>query len=481
MTDTKGRQVTADLLLLLVTLIWGSTFVLVKDAVAAYPVFPFLALRFGFATLILFVIGWKRLASLGWRGLGAGVLIGCSLCAGYAFQTLGLQHTSASKAGFITGLSVAIVPVLSALLLRRLPTTESIAGVCLATIGLALLTLERHMQLARGDVLVLVCALSFALHIVSVSVFAPKSDPIALTTVQVLTVAVVCGTISLFTNRPWPSPRPSIWFAAGFTSVLASAVAFGIQTTVQRFTTPTHTALIFAAEPVFAGIFGVLLANEMMTARSVVGGVLIVAGTVASEIHWSERTAAMISRFLRPRYVAAPLLLVLGLADPLSWRRGLLWAIGMGLVALACPLVILTRGSRKGGIGGSQASRRREHLRPGPVMAAVTASGIPLLILFVFDGPKLLLLAFSSAFVVVVCNLLISFRWRISPHVSSIAATTTLVTALMGIGASPLLLLIPLVAWARVKVGAHTVMQTVAGGLVGVTVTIIVLLLCRIA
>ncbi|MBC7316075.1 MAG: DMT family transporter, partial [Chloroflexi bacterium] len=159
------RQLWADLALLLVALIWGSTFVMVKEATAAYPVFPFLALRFGLATVGLILIGGKRLRTLGWRGVGAGALIGLFLFGGYAFQTLGLRYTSASKAGFITGLSVAIVPLLSAAILRQRPQPQAAVGVCLAVTGLALLSLNAALHFDRGDLLVLACALSFALHI----------------------------------------------------------------------------------------------------------------------------------------------------------------------------------------------------------------------------------------------------------------------------------------------------------------------------
>ena len=476
--NPKRRQIWADLLLLLVTLIWGSTFVMVKDAVAAYPVFPFLTLRFGSATLALLSIGWKRLPSLGWRGIGAGMLIGLFLLAGYGFQTAGLQYTSASKAGFITGLSVAMVPVFSALLLRRLPTVESIIGVCLATIGLALLTLTQSLGVAKGDMLVLFCALSFALHIVSVSAFAPRIDALALTIVQLGTVTVASAVISLSTSCAWPVPAPSTWFAAGFTGVLATAVAFTIQTMMQRFTTPTHTALIFTGEPVFAAMFGVLLAHDMITAQSVAGGILIIAGTIISEIRWSEKTAATVSRFISPHYTAGPLLLILGLTDPVSWRRGLLWATGMSLLALVGPLLIMTRELRKGGISDWHVSSRQERLQPIPVIAAITATGVPLLILWAFDGPRALLVTFVSAFAVAIFNLAVTLWWKISQHVSGIAATTTLVTAVVGVGAAPLLLLIPLVAWARVKVGAHTVMETVVGGTTGAAIAFLTLRVC---
>ena len=454
--------------------------------------FPFLALRFGFGTLALLLIGWKRLLTLRWRGVGYGVLIGLFLFVAYAFQTLGLQYTSASKAGFITGLSVAIVPLLSALLLRRPPTVASIIGVCLATVGLAFLVLNHDLDIVKGDLLVLICALSFALHIVSISAVLsarpqpqkagspPQIDALALTIIQVATVALASAVVTLFTHRSWPLPMPSTWFAAGFTGILATAVAFTIQTTMQRFATPTHTALIFAAEPVFAAVFGVLLAHDVMTAQGIVGAILIIVGTLISEINWSERTARIISRFISPHYVSGSAMLVMGLADPISWRRGLLWALGIGLIAIAAPLLLFTRELRKGGISDWHVSNRAERLQPVLIVTLIGASGIPLALLLAFDGPRPLLIAFLIGIVTIVFSLLVTVRWKISLHVSSVAASTTLVTAIVGIGAASLLLLIPLVAWARVKIGAHTVMQTIAGGLSGSVITLLTLRLCGI-
>jgi drug/metabolite transporter (DMT)-like permease len=477
----RRRQLAADALLLLVTLIWGSTFVMVKDAVAAYPVFPFLALRFWLATVVLLVIGGRRLPSLGWRGLGAGVLIGLFLFAGYGFQTLGLRYTSASKAGFITGLSVVLVPVLSTLLLRRRPGPAATIGVGLAAVGLGFLTLHQGLRLEIGDLLLLGCAFSFALHIISVSAFAPSLDPVALTVVQVATVAIASTVLGLFGGEPWHVPSSSTLFAAGFTGVLATAAAFAIQTAMQRFTTPTHTALIFAAEPVFAAVFGVLLAHDVLGPSAIAGGVLIVTGMVISEINWSHRAARLISRFLSPHYVAAPLLVILGLSDPVSWWRGLLWAAGIGVPAIAGPLIIFSRQLRQGKISDWYMSRREERLRPVPVILSVLVAIIPLTLLLVFHGPRVLVVAFTSASALILVNLVITTRWKISQHVSSVAACTLLLTATLGIAAAPLLLLIPLVAWARVKVQAHTLMQAIAGGLAGVLIPLTTIYLFRIA
>jgi len=478
--STRARQLGADALLLLVALVWGSTFVMVKDAVAFYPVFPFLTLRFGLATIALLAIGGRRLRRLGWRGLRAGVLIGLCLYGGYALQTIGLQYTSASKAGFITGLSVALVPILSTLLLRHLPSPAAMIGVCLATGGLALLTLNHDLHVALGDLIVLGCAVSFALHIVSVSAFAPTMDPLGLTIVQVATVTLLSAGVSLLTPGPWPMPGPSTLFAAAFTGILATAVAFAIQTSAQRITTPTHTALIFAGEPVFAAIFGILLAGDVMTAAAGAGGVLIVVGTVVSEIRWSERTAAVVSRFLSPQYVAIPLLLLLGFYDVSPWYRGLIWVAVIALVSVAAPVLLLRRELRRGAISDWHISDRRERLQPVPILASLVAVLLPLGLLVALDGPRLLRVACQSALLLVLLNHLITTAWKISQHVSSIAASTTLITATLGIGAAPVLLLVPLVAWARVKVGAHTVAQTVLGGALGSGITLAVLRLAGV-
>lgn len=470
------RQLGADLALLLVTAIWGGTFVMVKDAVEQYPVFPFLTLRFALASAVLLVIGGRRIRTLGWKGWGAGALIGLFLFAGYSLQTLGLQQgASASKAGFITGLSVVIVPVLSAGILRRRPAREAVLGVILATVGLGALTLDGNLSVTSAELLILGCALAFAAHIVAVSFFAANYDALALTTAQVLTVAVASAAASLFVARPWPVLTSSVAFAAAFNGVLATALAFFVQTAMQRFTTPTHTALIFTGEPVFAALFGVWLDGDLLTAQILAGGVLIVGGTVISEVRWSERTARWISRFMAPQYIIGLLLPILGLADPVSWRRGVAWAVGIGVVVIGGTLGVLTREMRHGRISDWHISVREERLQLMTVVVPLLAAGLPVAALAAFDGPRLLLIAFVAAAAVIVVNLLITVRWKISQHVAGVAVGASLVTGVMGVGAAPTLLLIPLVAWARVKVGAHTVMQTIAGGACGIAVTVLIM------
>ncbi|MGE5620570.1 MAG: DMT family transporter [Sphingomonadaceae bacterium] len=278
-----SRQLQADLWLALVTLIWGSTFVVVKNELANIGPLAFVALRFTFAFLFMALLMRRSLARIGRHQLAAGALIGVFLFGGYALQTVGLRYTTASKAAFITGLCVVLAPLFAHLLLGHTPSLIATLGVVLATAGLALLSLVDDLSLAMGDLLVLGCAASFALHIVSISRFAPRMDPVALTTVQIGVVAVG-GAIATAILEPNPLPlKPgSVVVAAGM-GLFATALAFTIQNRVQVFTTPTHTALVLSLEPVFGAIFAYLLAGERLGPREILGCSLILAGMVAAE------------------------------------------------------------------------------------------------------------------------------------------------------------------------------------------------------
>lgn len=270
--------------LLLVALIWGSTFVIVKEAVSDFPIFTFLTLRFSLALTALMPFCWQRLLTIKWRQTGAGLLTGLLFFAGYAFQTLGLRQTSASKAGFITGLYVVVVPLLSTLVFRQRPSGNVLAGVALATVGLALLSLRGDITVAQGDLLVLICAFAFAAHIVAVGKFTAEIETLTLTALQIVAV-IVASVVLCFTTESPPLRIPvTVLGAATFTGVVATALVLFLQTWAQRFTAPTHTALIFSTEPVFAALFGYLLASERLGARALAGCGLILAGMLVAEL-----------------------------------------------------------------------------------------------------------------------------------------------------------------------------------------------------
>jgi drug/metabolite transporter (DMT)-like permease len=292
------KQLWADGLLAVVTLIWGSTFVLVKDTVEQVPVMTFLAARFATGGLVLavavFMLGrWRGLT---WRELGWSALIGTALWAGYAFQTLGLQGTTASKAGFITGLSVVLVPVLGMFVLRHRPGVWAWIGIALATGGLALLSLrfDERIEINQGDLLVLGCAGAFAVHIVLVALTVRWADPLRVTTVQVIVAGLLNAVSAALFGQQVASMSQEVWASVLFLGVAATALAFLVQVSVQRFTTATHTALIFTLEPVFAAIFGSWLDNDVLTLSGWIGAGLILAGMLVTELlpYLARRNAA---------------------------------------------------------------------------------------------------------------------------------------------------------------------------------------------
>ncbi len=274
---------------MLVTLIWGSTFVVVKNELANITPLAFIALRFSFAFVAMVVVTSRSLVRIGRREIAAGSLIGVFLFAGYAFQTVGLRYTTASKAAFITGLCVVLAPLFARFLLAHTPSALALVGVGMATVGLGLLSLTDDLTLSFGDLLVLGCAVSFALHIVAISRFAPKMDPLALTTIQIGIVALAGagGTAALEPQAGLPGA--ATWGVAIFMGVVATAFAFTVQNRVQAITTPTHTALVLSLEPVFGALFAYLLAGERLGPREVIGCALILGGMVVAELRRDEQ------------------------------------------------------------------------------------------------------------------------------------------------------------------------------------------------
>jgi drug/metabolite transporter (DMT)-like permease len=282
-----------ELAMVAVTAVWGSTFVLVRDAVAQVPPFTFVAYRFVAAALLLTAIR-PRLALGADRGpgldggrrlgpLAAGVVIGLVLVAGYGFQTVGLQYTTASNAGFITGLSVVLTPVLGALLLRQAPGRWPATGACVAAVGLALLSLQR-LEVRRGDALVFACAVAFATHILLLGRHAPRLSTYRLAVVQLATAGLLALIWAGLAGDLTVPTSADVWVALAITSVAASAGAFLIQTRAQREVSPTRTAVIFTLEPVFAGLFGFLLAGDRLSGRGWLGAGLILAGMLTAEL-----------------------------------------------------------------------------------------------------------------------------------------------------------------------------------------------------
>lgn len=290
----------ADALLVLIALIWGTTFTVVHGSVAAFPVWAFLALRFGVAAIVFLPTLVRDRSALSLPTLKVGLLLGTLLGIGFATQTFGLRFTTPARAGFITGLNVVLVPLLG-LLFGQMPPRRAVIGVVLAVVGLAILswgcylpglacvdtTVAQPRQLL-GDLLVLLCALAFAMHIVAVSRWATQLPVLAVNTVQLIVVAVVTAVLSLLTERPLSLPSAPVWLGALYLGLVATALVFALQLKLQRYTSATHTALIFALEPVFAAFFSWLWIGEALTAATMLGGGLMLLGVMAAEVPLSR-------------------------------------------------------------------------------------------------------------------------------------------------------------------------------------------------
>ncbi|MBI4161201.1 MAG: DMT family transporter [Acidobacteria bacterium] len=280
-----SRGYRADLSLLAVTALWGSSFTIVKHALEDVSPMLFLALRFLVAAA--FLIPWSRSdrEPTGRGRLFPGILVGSFLFAGFTFQVQGLRSVTPTNSAFVTSLSVVLVPLLVVLLRRRLPAPTALVGVGLATAGLFLLLLEPEgFRFSRGDLLTFLCAVVFALHILGVDAFARREPPRRFVTIQVVTAGILATGAALLLERPVLRPTVRLAATLAFTALACTAVAFAVQTSMQRFTTPTRVAIIFATEPIFAAIVSYFVHGEPLGGRDFLGGSLIFAGILAAEL-----------------------------------------------------------------------------------------------------------------------------------------------------------------------------------------------------
>ena len=287
----------ALLALVLVTAVWGVTFVQVKDAVALYPLFAFLAVRFWIATLTLAAPGLPRVRSLGRPGFVGGAFLGLLLAAGYTLQTAGLERTTVSSTGFITGMYVVLTPLIALVLVRSRIGLSVWGGVALSTIGLAMLS-GIHAGSLTGDLLVLAAAAVYSLQIVLMERYAPRYDAVAFTFVEMLAAGVALGVVAAALGDLHLPHGWTVWGALLVTGVFASALAFLVQTWAQRRTSATRTALAFTMEPVWTAFFGYTLAGDRLGWLGWGGCAVIMAGIVLAE---PAAAGALARNLRRPR------------------------------------------------------------------------------------------------------------------------------------------------------------------------------------
>lgn len=277
-----SQRTKAELLLVVTTFLWGASFVIVKGALADAPPFPFIAVRFILAGLLMFAVMAR--GRIPRHALLPSVLLGFLLFAGFAFQTWGLVSTTPSKSAFITGISVVLVPLIA--LFHGYPMRAANAlGAGSGFLGLYFLVVPSRIgAVNRGDLLTLFGAMAFAVHIVQVGTYTRRFSFLHLAPGQILVVGII-ATLAV----PFGAPSTLHWtgrlvWAIAVTAIFATALAFGIQVWAQQYSPPAHTALIFALEPVFAALCSRVVTKEHLGGKVLLGSAFILAGMVISEV-----------------------------------------------------------------------------------------------------------------------------------------------------------------------------------------------------
>lgn len=281
----RSKNRIASSLLLIGTFFWGMTFVFVKEGIEIIDVFTFLSIRFYIATLLLTVIFHKELAKIDRRLLLYGILLGAVLTLSYVTQTIGLKYTSASKAAFITGLSVIFVPIFVTILHKKIPCIELILASLICLLGIWIMSNSNDMKMRSTDVWVFACAVLFAIYIILVGRYTKIFPSAAFTIIQLITVAITTGFMAGIESLFSIPPEYTVWQAILICAVLATAFMYTIQNKFQKFISEVKASIIFSFEPIFAAITAYFYLGEEITGHVIIGGMLIFGGMILSEVH----------------------------------------------------------------------------------------------------------------------------------------------------------------------------------------------------
>lgn len=291
------KQLKADLSILSITVVWGSSFIFMKNISEDIPAYAFLALRFLVAGILMAAIFFRHLKGINLKSLLSGSFIGLILYGGMMLQVIGLKTTTASNSAFITGLNVIMVPIISATLLKKRPPMNALFGVVLATLGLFVLKGFTGVW-GIGDTYTLLCAVCFALQIIFIDKFASDIDTYQLAIVQICSAALFYCITWLAAGAVTPQvsivPDTKVILTILYTGALGTAFAFGVQTIAQKHTTPTRTALIITCEPVFGALFAMVVPDvtgktEALTIETVLGCLLILSGMLITELKLQKK------------------------------------------------------------------------------------------------------------------------------------------------------------------------------------------------
>jgi len=289
-----NRQRRADLWLVLVTAFWGSSYYLTDRCLTELPPMGLNALRFLTAFLVLGIIFFKNIAAMNRMTLKYSILVGLALAGTYIFYGYGISRTSLSNAGFICALAVVLTPIFEFFVKRKLPNRRMALALVLATLGLALLTLNESFRPRSGDILCFFVSVCYTLDLLLTEKADshPEVDPLGVGICELAVVGLVTLLMSFLIEEPCLPKSPAIWAAALFLGVFCTGIAFVVQTVQQQYTTASHVGLIFTLEPVFSAFVAYFFAGEVLSGRGYFGALLMLASILLMEVEpWGKEIA----------------------------------------------------------------------------------------------------------------------------------------------------------------------------------------------
>jgi drug/metabolite transporter (DMT)-like permease len=294
----RQRKLRANVLLIVVTMIWGSSFLIVQQTLTLVGPFTFLAMRFGFAVLVLAFLFKKRLMQITYAEILTGSIIGLFLFATYAFQTVSLQYTTSSQSGFILGMYVPLVAILAIPLLKQKPTSGGILGILLSIFGLILLSIKNGFQITigPGEILALACAFTSALHVICISKFAPKADAVNLTIIQIALTCLLSLIAMPIAREPFSFPFFPVWGSALFLGVVATAFCLAVMNWVQQFVSSTEAAMFYALELVWVSVLG-HFAGDNLSLLGWIGCGSMLSSMIVGELRFSKIMDSTLLRY----------------------------------------------------------------------------------------------------------------------------------------------------------------------------------------
>ena len=283
MMKYKKESVLSTIALALVALTWGTSYAIVKDALNSISPFTLMALRFGLSTIVLSIFFSKRLKKIKKKDVVQGSVIGIFMFFSFFTLVTGISYTTASKQSFIVGAYVLIVPFLAWLINKKKPDRYSIIGTVLATVGIGLLTINGSFNINKGDLISILCSISFACHMIAIEYFSKESDPIISTIMQFAITAILFIMLTgIFESFNFVLTSKLIK-SVSYLVIVTTVIAFATQNIAQKYISVTSTALILTLESTFGGVFAVIVLNETMSFQMIIGCIVVLIGIVIGE------------------------------------------------------------------------------------------------------------------------------------------------------------------------------------------------------